>query len=129
MPTQKRKLGDLGEKLACKFLKSNGYSILEINYQKRIGEIDVVARSSDIIHFIEVKTRTKASSEKYGLPQEAVIFYKKKRLIKTALFYLAEHRYSNDTNWQIDVIAIIVDENRNKAKINHIENAVSYDSL
>jgi putative endonuclease len=129
MPTQKRKLGDLGEKLACKFLKSNDYSILKINYQKRIGEIDVVARSGEIIHFIEVKTRTKASSEKYGLPQEAVNFHKKKRLIRTALFYLTEHRYSNDTNWQIDVIAIIIDKDRNMAKINHIENAVSYDSL
>ena len=129
MPTRKRKLGDLGEKLACKFLKNNGYSILEVNYQKRIGEIDIVIKSGDIIHFIEVKTRTKASSDKYGLPQEAVSFHKKKKLIRTALFYLAEHRYSNDTNWQIDVIAIIIDEDRNKAKINHIENAVSYDSL
>lgn len=129
MPTKKRKLGDLGEKLACKFLKNNGYSILEINYQKRIGEIDAVAKSNNIIHFIEVKTRTKASADKYGPPQEAVNFHKKKRLIRTALFYLAEHRYSSNANWQIDVIAIIIDEDRNKAKINHIENAVSYDSL
>ena len=129
MPTQKRELGNLGEKLACKFLKNNDYSILEVNYQKRIGEIDVIARSGDIIHFIEVKTRTKASSDKYGLPQEAVNFHKKKKLIRTAIFYLAEHRHSDDTNWQIDVIAIIVDEDRNKAKINHIENAVSFDSL
>ncbi|MCK4891492.1 MAG: YraN family protein [Candidatus Pacebacteria bacterium] len=129
MPTRKRKFGDLGEKLACKFLKSNRYSILEINYQKRIGEIDVIAKFNGIIHFIEIKTRTKSSSDKYGLPQEAVSFYKKKRLIRTAIFYLAEHRYSDRTNWQIDVIAIIIDDDRNKAKINHIENAVSYDSL
>ncbi|MCK5084531.1 MAG: YraN family protein [Candidatus Pacebacteria bacterium] len=129
MPTQRRKLGDLGEKLACKFLKNNGYSVLEVNYQKRIGEIDVIVKSGEIIHFIEVKTRTKKSSDKYGLPQEAVTSHKKKRLIRTALFYLAEHKHSDNTNWQIDVIAIIIDENRNKAKINHIENAISYDSL
>lgn len=129
MPTRKRELGNLGEKLAYKFLKGNGFSILETNYQKRIGEIDIIARYNEIIHFIEVKTRTKISSNKYGLPQEAVNFYKKKKLIRTALFYLAEQKYPDDTNWQIDVIAIIIDKDKNKAKINHIENAVTYDNL
>jgi len=129
MPTQKRELGNLGEKLAYKFLESNGFSVLKTNYQKKVGEIDIIARSDEIIHFIEVKTRTKTSSDKYGLPQEAVNFYKKKKLIRTALFYLAEQKFDDNINWQIDVIAIIVDEGRNKAKINYIENAVTYDSL
>ncbi|MEA2097457.1 MAG: YraN family protein [Patescibacteria group bacterium] len=129
MPTQRREFGNLGEKLAYKFLKSNGLLILEINYQKKVGEIDIIAKSDKIIHFIEVKTRTKISSEKYGLPQEAVSFYKKKKLIRTALFYLAEQKFADDTNWQIDVIAIIIDKSKNKAKINYIKNAVSYDSL
>jgi putative endonuclease len=129
MPTQKRKFGDLGERLARKFLKNNGYAVLEVNYQKRIGEIDVIAKHKKTIHFIEVKTRTESSSEMFGLPQEAVSYQKKKKLIRTALFYLSERRLSDEAIWQIDVIAITINQDKTKAKINHIENAVSYDSL
>ena len=129
MPTEKRKFGDIGEKIACCFLKKRNYSILKTNYQKRIGEIDIIAELGNSLHFIEVKTRTVNSSKKYGLPQEAVTIHKQKRLIKTALFYLLENKYSDDTFWQIDVIAIIIDKNRGTAKINHIKNAVDYDNL
>ena len=129
MPTEKRKFGDAGEKIACYFLRSKGYSILETNYQKRIGEIDIIAELNDTLHFVEVKTRTNFSNSKFGPPQESVNCHKQKRLIKTALFYLSEKEYSNDTNWQIDVIAITVERNKNTAKINHIKNAVDYDSI
>lgn len=129
MITKKRQFGNLGEELACKFLKNNNYKILDTNYQQRVGEIDIIAKSKKSIHFIEVKTRTKQSVKKYGLPQEAVGFQKKKRIIKTAFFYLAERKYSNETNWQIDVIAIIIDKENNKAKINYIENAVDFNNL
>lgn len=129
MPTERRKFGDMGEKIACKFLKNKGYSILKTNYQKRIGEMDIIAKSDKTLHFIEVKTRTNYSNEKFGLPQEAVNFYKQKKLVKTALFYLAENKYSDNANWQIDVIAITIDTEKKTARISHIENAVDYNGL
>lgn len=128
MPTEKRKFGDIGEKIACYFLKKKNYSIIETNYQKRVGEIDIIAKSKNSLHFVEVKTRTDFVSQKYGLPQDAVTIHKQKRLIKTALFYLFENKYSDDTFWQIDVIAITIDKNREMAKINYIKNAVNYES-
>ena len=127
MPTEKRKLGDIGEKIACYFLEKRNYSILKTNYQKRVGEIDIIAKSKNSLHFIEVKTRTDFTNQKYGLPQDAVTIHKQKRLIKTALFYLLENKYSDDTFWQIDVIAITIDRNKKTAKINFIENAVDYE--
>jgi len=129
MPTEKRKFGDVGEKVACYFLKNKGYSILETNYQKRTGEIDIIAKLNDILHFVEVKTRTDFSNDKFGAPQESVNYHKQKRLIKTALFYLLEKEHSDDTDWQIDIIAITIDKNKKTAKINHIKNAVDYDSV
>jgi len=128
MPTEKRKFGDIGEKIACYFLKNRGYLILETNYQKRIGEIDIVAKLSAKLHFVEVKTRTNFNNDKFGAPQESVNYRKQKRLIKTALFYLLEKKYPNNIDWQIDVIAIIIDKNKNTAKINYIKNAVDYDT-
>jgi len=129
MPTEKRKFGDLGEKAACDFLQNKKYKILEKNYHKRIGEIDIIAKFNNVIHFIEVKTRTVSSSAKYGLPQEAVNYYKQKKLAKTALFYLSENDYSDDTNWQIDVIAITTNPDKKSVEINHIENVVDFNVL
>jgi len=129
MPTEKRKFGDIGEKIACNFLKDRGYSVLETNYQKRVGEIDIIAKLNDSLRFIEVKTRTNFSNKKYGAPQESVNYHKQKRLIKTALFYLLENKYPDNINWQIDVMAITINKDKKTAKINYIENAVDYDSL
>lgn len=124
MTSEKKDLGNKGERIASNFLRSEGFRILENNYQKLIGEIDIIAERKKCIHFVEVKARTIESSEKYGLPQDAVTYQKQRKIIRTAHFYLSENKYSDDANWQIDVIAIIIDEKKNKAKITFIENAV-----
>ncbi|MCK5490518.1 MAG: YraN family protein [Candidatus Pacebacteria bacterium] len=129
MPSEKRKFGDLGEKIASNFLKRSKHKIVEINYLKRIGEIDIISKKKNILHFIEVKTRTQQSAEKYGLPEEAIASHKQKKIVKTAQYYLLENKYSDDIQWQIDVIAITINENKTKAKINYIENAINYESF
>ncbi|MFA6097003.1 MAG: YraN family protein [Candidatus Paceibacterota bacterium] len=116
--------GNLGESIACDFLKKEGYAIVEKNYQKRIGEIDIIARRNDILHFVEVKTRSDSSLEMFGLPQDAVNAQKKRKIIRTALYYLQENLFPEDTSWQIDVIAITINWQRKKAKICFLENAV-----
>jgi len=119
-----RKKGNLGESIAVDFLKKEGYEIVETNYQKRIGEIDIIARKKGILHFIEVKTRSESSLKMFGLPQDAVDWKKKRKIIGTALYYLHENKSSEDTSWQIDVIAITINWQREKAKICFFENAV-----
>ena len=119
-----REKGNLGENIACDFLKKEGYAIIEKNYQKRIGEIDIVASKKDILHFIEVKTRSDSSLAIFGLPQDAVNEKKKRKIIRTALYYLQEENFPEDTSWQIDVIAITINWQRKKAKICFLENAV-----
>lgn len=116
--------GNLGENIACNFLKKKGYAIIETNYQKRIGEIDIIARKKDSLHFIEVKTRSESSLAIFGLPQDAVNKKKKRKIIGTALYYLQEEDFPEDTSWQIDVIAITIDWQRKKAKICFLENAI-----
>ena len=73
--------GKLGEDAACKYLKKQNYQILERNYRKRYGEIDIIAQKSNKLIFAEVKTR---SGERYGTPSEAVTFSKQQKIIKTA---------------------------------------------
>lgn len=47
--------GILGEDKACKFLKKQGFEILKRNFHSKFGEIDIIAKKDEILHFIEVK--------------------------------------------------------------------------
>lgn len=123
MPKQNRKFGDWGERLAQDFLQKRGYEILDRNFQRRCGEIDIVACKDDVLHFIEVKTRTLASIEKFGHPQEAVTGPKQRKIIQTAFEYITEKDCGQNKKWQIDVISIIYSKTDQKAKISFIANA------
>jgi putative endonuclease len=125
MITIKRKLGNLGEKIAEKYLRDKGYKIIKKNYQKRWGEIDIIARENQELVFIEVKTRTEDKSLLYGLPQDSVNFFKQEKLIKTARTYLFENDCSSQTNWRIDVIAVKLNEQGKEISLDHIKNAVT----
>ncbi len=56
--TEKQKIGDLGEGITCNYLKNKGYSIIETNYWKPWGEIDIIAQKRGVLHFVEVKSTT-----------------------------------------------------------------------
>ncbi len=107
-----------GEELATKFLKKKGYKIIERNFRKGYGEIDIIAIQGRTLVFIEVKTRT---GNLYGSPLEQISYFKLKSLIKTAQFYkLLNPKLPDDL--RIDAIAIILDYSNNPVKIEHIEN-------
>lgn len=62
-------LGRWGEKVACFWLKKQGYQIVSTNYRSKWGEIDIVALRGNRLLFVEVKTRT---SNKFGGAERAV---------------------------------------------------------
>ena len=104
---QHLRLGTRGEKLACQFLKRNGYKILYRNFRGRTGgEIDIVCRDGDTLVFIEVKTRT---SEDFGRPFDAVDRNKQKRIARGGLAWL---RLLNDPDilFRFDVVEVIIAE-------------------
>ena len=94
----------LGEDLACEYLKKIGFKILERNYRKTYGEIDVVAIDNDVLTFIEVKTRT---SDQFGTPLESITYWKLKSLIKTAQFYKMTHKNLPEA-LRIDAVSVIL---------------------
>lgn len=95
----------LGEDAACKFLLKKGYTILERNFRKGYGEIDVIATEGDTLVFIEVKTRT---SDKYGTPFEAIPPWKVKLIVKGAQFYKYILHTELPDNLRIDAIGVRV---------------------
>ena len=112
-----QRIGKWGEDTAADYLKQHSYEIIHRNVRTPYGEIDIVARHGDITIFVEVKTRT---SNKMGLPEEAITQRKREHMLATADYYAAEHEIDH---WQIDVVSI---EGKPGAapKITYFENAI-----
>ena len=114
-------LGIRGEKLACRFLRRNGYKVLYRNFRGRTGgEIDVVCRERDTLVFVEVKTRTR---EDFGRPFEAIDRDKRKRISRGGLAWL---RLLDDPDilFRFDVVEVIIAEGA-EPRLELIQNAFS----
>ena len=109
---ENKRLGKRGENRAARYLKRQGYKILERGYKNPFGEVDIIAAKKDVVAFIEVKTRL---SENYGAPSEAVNAKRKEKYIKAAQYYF--YGKSIGVTVRFDVIEIL------RGEINHIENA------
>lgn len=120
--SKKRKIGDLGEKLVEKHLVKHNFKILNRNYQKKWGEIDIIAQKNDIIHFIEVKTKIQRSDRwKNYDPLENIQNWKIKKIMRGMQGYLTEQKLPQNTKWQIDMAAVLFDFENKKAKIKLIQ--------
>lgn len=117
----KKELGDLGEKIAEKYLQNLNYKIIGRNFRRSWGEIDIIAydqRKKEIV-FIEVKTRVKLKADDI-YPEEEITKKKIQRLKKIFLSYLSSYsRYSEESCWRFDLIAIEVDPNTGNNEIRH----------
>ncbi len=121
MTTEKQNIGKLGEDIAVKYLEKHGYKILERNYRKPWGEIDIVAQQSNELVFVEVKAQNK---EFEWRPEENITFHKKHQLSRIVSTYLKTNKISEDQNWRIDVLAITLDFKTKNAQIEHIQNII-----
>jgi len=104
MAMDRKELGKKGEEIALRFLKKNGYRILQRNYVCKLGEVDIIAREKDTLAFVEVKTRT---STTFGPPQLAVNASKQMQLSKAALSFIKEKRLE-EMKARFDVVAILL---------------------
>ena len=126
MVVKTKQLGNLGEDIAEKYLKKQGYKILERNFSyKGRGEIDIIAKKEENISFIEVKTRITKSRRSPYTPEDNITYFKQKQLIKLSKIYLANKKLI-DIPWQIDVIAVEIPQycGTQKSKLRHIEQAI-----
>ncbi|HTQ50874.1 MAG TPA: YraN family protein [Candidatus Acidoferrales bacterium] len=77
--------GELGERVAKKYLRRAGMKFLTANFRSERGEIDLIFRDGECLAFVEVKTR---SSEEWTRPAAAVNAERRRRLSRAALDYL-----------------------------------------
>ena len=122
--------GRLGEEIACRFLVNKGFKLIERNYQKKWGEIDIIASKYNILHFIEVKSVsremdnfnvTRETSDEYRA-EDNIHPAKIKRISRTIQSYLSFKNISPETLWYFDALTVKLDMKNKKAKVFIMDN-------
>ena len=100
-------VGRAAEARACEYLRQQGLSLVEKNYQCRSGEIDLIMRDADTLVFVEVRFRRSAL---FGGAIASVGPSKQQRLWRTASTYLC--RFPKPPACRFDLVAIEGDDLR-----------------
>jgi putative endonuclease len=125
-----KQIGAWGEQMTARYYERAGFEIVGRNYLKKWGEIDVIAKKDNKIHFIEVKTvsyETKRDLEQAVArgtwrPEENVTAYKVQKLSRAIESWLIE--YTWDGKWQIDVASVRIVPRETFATIKIIDNVI-----
>lgn len=121
IPDEIRKdVGRGGEDIACQFLQRKGYQILDRNYRRKWGEIDIIAVKDDVVRFVEVKAVSRESND--YRPEELVHKTKLRKVARTASLYMDEKR--DNREYQIDVVGVIMNEATRMARCRLFEQAL-----
>lgn len=129
-----QKIGQIGENIASKYLIRHGFSIIERNYTRKWGEIDIIAKKGNKIHFVEVKSKTveptyfsNIKNPKYearGIkPEENVHYWKIKKLRRVIETYLISQRVGNIL-WQFDIAVVYLNIDKKLAQVKMMENII-----
>lgn len=127
---KRNQVGSYGEEIAASYLKKRGFTIIDTNYLKKWGEIDIVARGTEMMRFFEVKTvsyETKsdlqaAISRGTWRPEENVHSKKLQRLNRAIESWVMENHYDGD--WEIDVIAVRLVLREKYATVKYLPNVI-----
>jgi len=119
-------IGQLGEKIAQKYLENRKFRFVERNFRKKWGELDIVMQKDDVLHFIEVKagsfhTSVPKGEESYR-PEDHMHFHKKTRMKRIIQSYLLEKKVSPLQEWTIDLVVVHINTDTKKAHVHVLEN-------
>lgn len=119
MVTERRKTGDIGEEVAVEFLQRKGFKVLERNFRKPWGEIDIIAEKYGEVRFVEVKTVSRDTSD--GVTREIPVYQpeemahasKLAKVARTAELYMDSTGDRRD--FQVDVVTVVLDTHTRRA--------------
>jgi len=127
--SKNKDIGNTGEHIAVCFLEARGFSILGKNYNKKWGELDIIARKGDIVHFVEVKTishetKDSVSRESFSTyrPEDNMHRKKIERLHRAIQSYLEEFNVTGE--WQLDLVTVKLFIKDKKAECTLMENVL-----
>lgn len=101
--TYQQKVGQRAEEIAAEFLRAQGLQIVDRNYRRRLGELDIVARDGDVLVIAEVRTR---ATDRYGGAAASVDGRKQQRLVRAAAQLLQQRKDFSHLRVRFDVLAV-----------------------
>jgi len=135
--SETQKIGEIGEEIACKYLINKGFTVIERNFTRKAGEIDIVAKKANEIHFFEVKSvssdfakatldlRRETSgnhvSHETFRPEENMTYAKMKKLSRVTQIYFAQRPEFREMDFFWNILAIELDQRTRKARVRMIE--------
>ena len=119
MLTARQRIGRRAEDIAAEFLHAKGLAVLERNYRRRLGELDVIARQGDVLVIAEVRTR---ASDAYGGAAASVNVRKQRRLIRAAAQLIQQRTDLARLRMRFDVI-VVSDPDGEKPRVEWIQHA------
>jgi putative endonuclease len=127
MGIRTRETGDLGEEIAAKFLDSRGFKVIERNYQKPWGEVDIICEKDSVVRFVEVKSVSVKdfSRERSYEPEDLVDARKLRKVSRTATLYMDSKRDMRE--FQIDVVAVLLNHEKKIARCTFLEQVLEHD--
>jgi putative endonuclease len=123
---QRRRHGELGERIAAEHLTHRGYSIVARNFRTRYGELDLIAADDQALVFCEVKTRVAGTRAGPDGPLDAIGPRKRGRLRRMAAQWLKEtasDERPHPPDLRFDAIGVMLGQNGRLLALEHLENA------
>jgi putative endonuclease len=93
--------GRVAESGAERFLEQQGLRVVDRNFRRRFGEIDLVARHGDVLVFVEVRKR---SHRDFADGAESIDRRKRQRLVRTAEAYLQQRTWRGPVRFDVVVL-------------------------
>ena len=117
MSAARQALGELGERIAERWLRKRGWRVMQRRFRSGHRDIDLVVERDGVVAFVEVKARRGAG---FGGPVEAVNWRKQKELGRSARVWVDRHGRQYEA-YRFDVIGVLVLGSR--VRIRHVPNA------
>jgi putative endonuclease len=128
--SETQKLGEIGENVAVKFLMKHGFKVINRNYTKKWGELDIVAEKGNKLYFIEVKSVARETLDNVihetsnYRPEDNMHPWKMKRMSRTIQTYLLSKKVSDETEWQVDLYIVYLDVPHKKARVKVVSDII-----
>lgn len=117
-------IGKYGEKAAAEYLMRHGFRIIATNVARKTGELDIIAKQKETLHFVEVKSLVcrefpdpDSRRDEYS-PSANLHQHKIRKVARTAEWYVAEKDWEGD--WQVDGILVWLRERDGMAHIEYL---------
>jgi putative endonuclease len=119
MSAARQAFGELGERIAERWLRQRGWRVVQRRFRNGHRDIDLVVEQDGVVAFVEVKARR---GDRFGDPVEAVNWRKQKELGRSARVWIDRHGRAPEA-YRFDVIGVLVSGER--VRIRHVANAFS----